>query len=192
MSYSTPTRALALLVLSAAGTVACAQRGGGGGGGMGMPGGGGMGSPHGGMGLPMPGTERSIPSFPRGGPPPSGGNAPTSSMRGGLQLGPPGRWWDDKKFAKTLGLNPDQQKRMDSVFGQNRDMLLSRQDALQRAESRLELLTHTGKPSEGALFSEIDHVTQARADLEKAYTHMLLQLRDEMTPDQIGKLEDHR
>ena len=113
-------------------------------------------------------------------------------MRGGLQLGPPGRWWDDNKFAKSLGLNADQQKRMDTVFGQNRDLLLSRQDALQHAEGRLESLTHNGKPSEAALFTEIDHVTQARADLEKAYTHMLLQLRDEMTPEQIGKLEDYR
>lgn len=153
-----------------------------------------MGGMHrGGMGMPMPGVGGSVPSFPRGGPPPPpSGNAPISSMRGGLQLGPPGRWWDDKKFAKSLGLNQDQQKRMDSVFGQNRDMLLSRQDALQRAEGRLESLTHTDKPSEAALFAEIDHVTQARADLEKAYTHMLLQLRDEMTPDQIGKLEDRR
>ena len=117
---------------------------------------------------------------------------PAAACVAGLQLGPPGRWWDDKKFAKSLGLNSDQQKRMDSVFGQNRDVLLSRQDALQHAEGRLEALTHTNKPSEAALFAEIDHITQARADLEKAYTHMLLQLRDEMTPDQIGKLEDYR
>lgn len=179
-------RAIALVVLSAAGVALAAP---------GMAAraqgrGGGMGGPRGGMG--MPGMGRSESNFPRVGPPPSGGSAPNSSMRGGLQLGPPGRWWDDKKFAKSLGLNSDQQKRMDNVFGQNRDVLLSRQDALQHAEGRLESLTHSGKPTESALFAEIDHVTQARADLEKAYTHMLLQLRDEMTPDQIGKLEDYR
>ncbi len=157
---------------------------------MGMPGGGGMGGARGGMGMPMPGGG--VPSFSRGGPPPLSGGTSTGSMRGGLQLGQPGRWWDDKKYAKSLGLNSDQQKRMDSVFGQNRDVLLSRQDALQHAEGRLDALTHTNKPSESALFAEIDHVTQARADLEKAYTHMLLQLRDEMTQDQIGKLEDYR
>ena len=113
-------------------------------------------------------------------------------MRGGLQLGPPGRWWDDKKFAKSLGLNGDQQKRMDSVFGQNRDALVSRDADLQRAESRLEALTRSETPSENALFTEIDHVAQARAELEKVYTHMLLQIRGEMTADQITKLEEHR
>ena len=172
-----------------------AQRGGGGGGGMGPGGGMGGGSMGGGMGAPrgmgMPGTNSGA-NLPRGNPPPSSGSSPSSSMRGGLQLGPPGRWWDDKKFAKSLGLNGDQQKRMDAVFGQNRDALVSRYQNVQIAESRLEALTHVTKPSETALFTEIDHVAQARAELEKVMTHYLLQLRDEMTADQIGKLDDHR
>ncbi len=150
---------------------------------MGMPGG-----DRGGMG--RPGISEG--NIPRGGPPPNSSGSASSSMRGGLQLGPPGRWWDDKKFAKSLGLNSDQQRRMDGVFSQNRDALLSRYESLQRAEMRLEALTHTDKPSEAALFSEIDHVAQARADLEKVNTHMLLQLRDEMTGDQLNKLDDHR
>jgi hypothetical protein len=156
----------------------------GGGGPMGMPGGGG------GMRGGMPGISEG--NMPHGTPPPSSGTAPTSSMRGGLQMGPPGRWWDDGHFAKTLGLNGDQQKRMDSVFGQNRDALLSRLENLKKAEQRLETLTHSSHPTESALFTEIDRVAQARADLEKANTHMLLQIRDEMTSDQINKLEDHR
>lgn len=154
--------------------------------------GGGMETNRGPMGVPINGNTPSSGNIPRGGPPPGSSGGGSSTMRGGLQLGPPGRWWDDKKFAKSLGLNGDQQKRMDSVFGQNRDALVSRDANLQRAESRLEELTRTGKPSESALFTEIDHVAQARADLEKAYAHMLLQIRDEMTPEQIGKLDDHR
>jgi hypothetical protein len=42
--------------------------------------------------------------------------AASNTMRGGLQLGPPGRWWDDKHFAKTLHLRPEQKKRMDDLF----------------------------------------------------------------------------
>ncbi len=180
-------------LLLAGPTAVRAQRGGGMGPGGGMGGGGmggGMGVPRGGMG--MPGNNNVGVNMPRGGPPPGSSGSPGSSMRGGLQLGPPGRWWDDKKFAKSLGLNGDQQKRMDAVFGQNRDALVSRYQNAQIAESRLEALTRVAKPSESALFAEIDHVAQARADLEKAMTHYLLQLRDEMTPDQITKLDDHR
>jgi Spy/CpxP family protein refolding chaperone len=147
--------------------------------------------PRGG-GMDIPRDRPSMGDVPRGGGSPNGKDSPASSMHGGLQLGHPGRWWDDKKLAKSVGLNGDQQKRMDAVFGQNRDALVSRLDNLQKAESRLEALTHATKPSESALFAEIDHVAQARADLEKANTHMLLQLRDEMTPEQISKLDDHR
>ena len=198
MSLPPATCLLTLVVLVACGPAATAQHGRGG---MGMPGGGmgerPMGMPrNGGMG--GLGNEGSMPlgnvpsGFPRGGPPAGNTGASSSSMRGGLQLGPPGRWWDDRKFAKSLGLNGDQQKRMDNIFGQNRDLLLSRYEALQKAKSRLEGLTRSGKPSEAALFGEIDRVAQARADLEKANTHMLLQLRDEMTLEQVGRLDDHR
>lgn len=191
MIVALPGRVLLLTLLCAGGSVARAQgRGGGGGGPMG---GGGMGMPRGGMGSGMGMPERTNPgTFPHGGPPPGEGNSPGSSMHGGLQLGPPGRWWDDKKFAKSLGLNGDQQKRMDTVFGQNRDALLSRNDALQKAEGRLEALTRSGRPTEAAVFTEIERVAQARTDLEKTYAHMLLQLRDEMTAEQVGRLDDHR
>ncbi len=182
-------RMLCLTALLSAGTAAA--QGGHGGGGMG--GGGSMhGGDRGGMGMP---SGESIPhSTGRSTPPPAGSSngGATSTNRAGLQLGPPGRWWDDKKFAKSLGLNSDQQKRMDNVFAQNRDSLLTRYDTLQKAETRLETLTHSDHPDEGALFAEIDHVAQARAELEKANTRMLLQIRNEMTPEQIDKLEEHR
>lgn len=130
-----------------------------------------------------------------GGPPP--GNAPDSAgtmsgMRGGLQLGPPGRWWDDKHFAKDLKLRPDQQRRMDAIFETNRPALLTRLGAVQQEEMRMENLTHTRNPDEMTLNTQIDRVWQARAELEKAKTHYLLQIRLEMDANQLSKLEEHR
>lgn len=130
-----------------------------------------------------------------GGPPP--GNAPESagsmsSMRGGLQLGPPGRWWDDKHFAKDLKLRPEQQRRMDSIFESNRPALLTRLVAVQQEENRMEALARAKGSDEGTLDVQIDRVWQARAELEKAKTHYLLQIRQEMDAGQLSKLEDHR
>ena len=85
----------------------------------------------------------------------------SDSARSGLQLGPPGRWWDDKHFAKSLKLRSDQQIRMDILFEQNRP----------------------------TLYAQIDRIAQARAELEKANTHYLLQIRAEMDPDQIARLQ---
>jgi Spy/CpxP family protein refolding chaperone len=113
-------------------------------------------------------------------------------MRGGLQLGPPGqRWWDDKSFAKSLKLRPDQQARMDTIFTQNRNALLSRYETLDQVENRMAELSNAQSPDEAALFAQIDRVAQARAELEKAKTHMLLEIRKEMDADQLTRLEKH-
>ena len=159
--------------------------GGGSGGGLGSQRGGGP--PFGGQGGP-PGQRG------QGGPPPPGsGVAGTNStMRGGLQLGPPGRFWDDKDFAKTLGLRKDQQKRMDAIFDANRASLVENYKSLQGEEKRLEKLTKERPLVESHIFAGIDAVVQARGDLEKANAHMLLQIRREMDPEQVERMDRFR
>ena len=95
-------------------------------------------------------------------------------------------------MVRSLKLSPDQQTRMDSIFEQNRGTLLSRYEAVQQAEAHMEELTKSPSPDEAALFAQIDRVAQMRAELEKANTHLLLQLRSEMDADQIKKLEKSR
>ena len=118
--------------------------------------------------------------------------ATSNTMHGGVQLGPPGRWWDDKHFAKSLHLRPEQKKRMDDLFDENRATLVSRYQALQQEESKMEALSHAKTLEESALFAQIDRVAQARAETEKAYTHLLLQVRKEMDADQITQLDASR
>jgi Spy/CpxP family protein refolding chaperone len=121
------------------------------------------------------------------------GNIPSEQggggARWGLQIGPPGRWWDDKHFVKSLHLRPDQQRRMDGIFEQSRPTLLKRYEALQKEQQQMETLTRARTLDENALFTQIDRVEQARADLAKATTHMFYQLRGEMDADQIAKIE---
>ncbi|WP_047490629.1 hypothetical protein [Terriglobus sp. TAA 43] len=178
MTLGRNSRILLIGCLIMAATVAYAQGpggpgGGGPGGGMGMPGGGGrMGGMRGG-GMPH-------------------GDGSGGGMRGGNSHGNgvAGRWWDNKGVAKSLGLNGDQQKRMDQVFSQNRDTLQQRYDAFVKQQSKLDALKRSNNASENDLFTEIQRTAQARAELEQAYTHMQLQIRGELTPDQINKLEE--
>lgn len=161
-----------------------AQHGGGGGhggGGMGGPGGpGGMGSRDGGGGSNFDSSR------PNG---PGNGSNSAGTQRNGLQLGPPGRWWDDKHFSRNLKLRTDQQQRMDNVFEQNRPVLLRRLEVLEQEQGRMEGLLHASLLDEGNLYTQIDRIAQARAELEKANTHYLLQIRGEMDPAQIARLE---
>ena len=113
-------------------------------------------------------------------------------MRGGLQLGPPGRWWDDKNFAKSVGLDSLQQHRMDDVFSANKGNLVKLYKNLQHEESQLGKIVRGKDLIESQIFDQIDRVAQARGELEKANAHMLLEIRKEMSPEQAAKLDDHR
>ena len=160
------------------------------GGGGGMNGGGSP--PYGGQpGAAGPGGMGPGANAPMGGPNGSAGQdnrTAESPARTGLQLGPPGRWWDDKSFVKSLKLRPEQQTRMDAIFDQNKGTLLTRLQNLTQVESQMDEIAKSPNPDEASLFTQIDRVAQARAELDKAYTHYLLQIRKEMDADQISRL----
>ena len=154
---------------------AAAQGHGGGGMGGGFGGGGGMGRSS------MPSSRDT--TLGRGSP---------ETRASGMRLAPPGRWWDDSSIAKDLRLDSKQQHRMDDVFGANRDSLLKLYKSLQQEESTLAKTIRAKDLDEGQIFQQIDRVTEARAELEKAEVHMSLQIRKELTPEQTSKLDGLR
>jgi Spy/CpxP family protein refolding chaperone len=159
----------------------------------GGPGGGGAGGGRPTFGVPGSGPSGVAPNGRSGYPGETpGSRGGVSPVRGGLQLGPPGRWWDDKTFAKTLGLTKDQQKRMDTVFNANKGPILESYKALQKEESSLQKLTREKKLDEARIFAGIDAVAQARATLEKANAHMLLLVRQEMDEEQNARMEKYQ
>lgn len=184
------TTLLACLALSAP-----AQRGGGGGGG-GRPGGG-PGGPGGGPGGPggfAGGGNFGNMGGPGGGfgdrsPDNSGSLRNNAPPRVGPQLAPPGRWWDDKKTAKNLNIRADQQRRMDDILSANKSTLLSLYSNLRREEERLTSMSREDLQDEAKVFAGIDRVAQARADLEKANAHTLLQIRKELDAQQLSELD---
>jgi len=159
------------------GVMAHAQgHGGGPGGPGGGPGGGGMGGPG------MMGGNR-------GGDRGSMSTTTTPRIHTAPQLSLPGRWWDDKKTVKLLNLRSDQQSHMDNIFEANKGNLKSLYDNLKQEEQRFGSMSHEDLQDETKVFAEIDRVAQARADLEKANFHILLQIRKEMDPGQVAALD---
>ena len=131
---------------------------------------------------------------PMQGPPGQQGGPPPMQPRHGpidraMHVGPPGKWWSDPHFVQILGLTPDQQKRMDDVFNQNRLKLIDLSAALQREEAILEPLLAVDRPDEPKILLEVDRLAQARAELEKANARMLLGLRGVLTPEQWKRLQ---
>jgi Spy/CpxP family protein refolding chaperone len=109
-----------------------------------------------------------------------------------LQVGPPGRWWDDADFIRKLSLSSDQQKKMDDIFNANRLKLIDLFASVQKAEAILEPLVEADPPDDNKVLAQVDRVAQARAELEKANARMLLDLRHQLTHDQWVKLQAMR
>lgn len=107
----------------------------------------------------------------------------------GLQLGLGGRWWDESKTIKHLSLRSDQQRRMDDIFEANKPKLLGLYGNLQREETNLASLPPGDLQDETKVFAAIDRVSEARAELEKANVHLLLQIRQQLDPVQIDELD---
>ncbi len=129
-----------------------------------------------------------------GGPPHGPGHDGGPGGPGGmhLQMGPPGRWWNDSDVAKRVGLSSDQQKKMDEVFTANRLKLIDLMATVQKEETIMEPLVAADPPDEPKVLSQIDRVAQARAELEKANARMLLELRRQLTHEQWVKLQSER
>jgi Spy/CpxP family protein refolding chaperone len=106
-----------------------------------------------------------------------------------LQSGPIGRWWDDKKVVGAIGLRKDQQKKMDTVFDAHKPAILDSYKSLLAEQAKLDTLMKQPNADKAQVFAAIDSVNQARAALQKANTEMLLDIRSELEPEQIEKLQ---
>ena len=89
---------------------------------------------------------------------------------------------------QKLDLTPDQKKSIDDIYQQHRLKLIDLEAALQKEDLILEPLVNANPPDDAKVLAQIDRVAQARAELEKANSRMLWQVRRVLTPDQWNQL----
>src|SRR6516165_7741642 len=118
---------------------------------------------------------------------------PKTTPTDALQTGLNGTWWREASWIKALELTPDQRKKMDDAFLQNRIRLIDLSAVLEKEELLLEPLVENIRPEDEAkIVAQIDKVADARAGLEKANARMLLAIRQILTQDQWNKLQSNR
>lgn len=100
-----------------------------------------------------------------------------------------GRWWTRPEVIEQLGLSADQRKNLEDILQQHRLKLIDLDAALQREEVTLEPLVSAQPPDDAKVTAQIDRVAQARAELEKANSRMLWQVRRVLTPEQWTQLQ---
>ena len=91
-------------------------------------------------------------------------------------------------MVQKLGIDSDQQKKIEDVFQQHRLKLVDLDATLKKEEIVLEPLMSADSPDETKTLAQIDKVAQARAELEKANARFLFAIRRVLTPDQWNKL----
>ena len=134
-----------------------------------------------------------------GGPPPGGFGGPGGretpppphASRPPMERSlPPGTWWRNPDMVQKLGINSDQQKKIEDVFQQHRLKLVDLDAAVKKEEITLEPLMSADSPDEAQTLAQIDKVAQVRAELEKAHARFLFAIRRVLTPDQWKKLQE--
>jgi Spy/CpxP family protein refolding chaperone len=100
-----------------------------------------------------------------------------------------GRFWNNPDVVKQLNLTDDQRKAMDGILQDHRLKLIDMQATLQKAELAMGPLMKADTPDRAAIEGQIDKVVSARADLEKANAHFLLDIRMQLKPDQWKQLQ---
>jgi Spy/CpxP family protein refolding chaperone len=93
---------------------------------------------------------------------------------------------------RKIGVSDEQVQNIEKIFQDHRLQLIDLHAACEKQEAILEPLIEAGQPDESQVDAQIDNVAQARANLEKSNTRMLLAIRRVLTVEQWKKLKDLR
>jgi Spy/CpxP family protein refolding chaperone len=93
-----------------------------------------------------------------------------------------GKWWQDERFRRELGLTAEQSTRLEEIFQKHQPKLREHMRALDAAEDQLNKLIEEG--DDASVMAHMGVVEAARAELNKTRTLMLLRMRRSLTADQ--------
>ena len=96
-----------------------------------------------------------------------------------------GKWWQDERFGRELGLTTEQRTRLEEIFQKTQPKLRERMQALDDAQAEFDRLVEKG--DDNSVMEQVIVVENARAELSKTRTMMLLRMRRSLTADQWAK-----
>jgi Spy/CpxP family protein refolding chaperone len=99
-----------------------------------------------------------------------------------------GAWWMNTALMQRLGITDDQKTKIERTFENHRQAILSTTDQLEKEEALLAKLLDTDPVDRNAVYTQIDRVTQARSEMERAGALMTLEMRQSLTRAQWEQL----
>ena len=158
------------------------------------PGGHPPGPPVGGSGAPLGPPGGPGAPGPNGNPPGSNTSTAVSGTKmvttsTGVRLGPSGRWWDNGGVRKAVGVRSEQQRKMDAIFDANKPEIIRTYLAFEKQRAALTFSANRLRWIKRECLRPLTPLTGASAALEKANTQMLLDIRAQLDPKQLAKLD---
>ena len=95
------------------------------------------------------------------------------------------KWWQAEKYIKELALLPEQQRKIEDVWQKAIPKLKEKNSALAETEAKFERLMEKG--DDALIMEQVNVMEAARAELNKARTLMLIDMRKVLTPLQWTK-----
>jgi Spy/CpxP family protein refolding chaperone len=113
-----------------------------------------------------------------------------ASMKGQADM-PEGKWWKRPRIAHEIGLTDDQAKRIEDIFVRERPKLIDLKANLEKRQFDLQTAVENNAPRP-EVEKKLDAVENARKDLQKTRVLMLLDIKNELKPEQWEKLRQMR
>ena len=104
---------------------------------------------------------------------------------------PEGKWWKRPRIAKEIGLTDDQSRRIEDIFVRERPKLIDLKANLEKRQFELQTAMENNAPRP-EVEKRLDAVENARKDLQKTRVLMLLDIKNELKPEQWERLRQMR
>jgi Spy/CpxP family protein refolding chaperone len=108
------------------------------------------------------------------------------------QLPPPilGKWWNNPRIIQDLGLSPQQIQKLESIFLENRKLLIDLRAEHDKQQIDLDALISRPISDEGIIRAKVDQLYKAKAEVEKVTLLMRIRSRDVLTTEQQVRFKD--
>jgi TonB family protein len=103
-----------------------------------------------------------------------------------------GKWWKNSEIVKKLQITEAQVKQIEQVFLDHRLKLVDLRAELERRELQMKPLLEVDRPDESKVVAQTQRIAEARGELEKANTLMMLAIRRILSVEQWKGLEEIR
>jgi Spy/CpxP family protein refolding chaperone len=105
---------------------------------------------------------------------------------------PPGKWWKRPAVVRTLSLSPEQQGKLEEIFGKRRREFVDLKADVERRQIDVEELVAKKDSDPKKVAASVDALEQARLRLRRAATMMFLEQKDVLSAAQWQQVLDRR